>query len=181
MTEISEVLQSVLDENAYRTWPVSPPKDVLSALSFEDEGIMGFACIFPDVPTLLSSWYAAETTLLTRHALYLKEAGDKAWNVYSIFICALGATESELRQVRRIEENLERTRKIAACGLVGREDFVTALLPVLSLQHRPSLDVEDLTERLRVRLAAIAPASANVFLDSRVEPAEVARQLDASR
>jgi len=95
--------------------------------------------------------------------------------------CSGHANEVELRQIRWIEEDLERTRKIAACGLTTRDDVVTALLPLLPLQYQPLLDSEDLdlTRRLRKRIATIAPTAANAALDDAVSPAEVVRILGA--
>ena len=56
---------------------------------------------------------------------------------------------------------------------------MTALLPVLPIQYRPRLEEEDLTDRLKERIASIAPAAANVALDDNVPPADVVRLLGA--
>jgi hypothetical protein len=76
---------------------------------------------------------------------------------------------------------LERTRKIAACGLSNRDEIVNALLPLLPIQRQPLLDSEDfdLTQRLRKRITMIAPEAANSALDDTVTPAEVVRLLGA--
>jgi hypothetical protein len=177
MTEIKETLRSILQEAGCRTWLVPGRTD---SVGFEDEALMGFACVFDDVKSLLARWRTVETALLTQYAPHLREAGDKAWNFYSIFLCSSPANESELREVHWIGEDLERTRKIAACDLVGREDLVAALLPVLPLQHQPLLSTEDLTERLRKRIATIAPAATEAALDDRFKPAEVVPLLTAS-
>jgi hypothetical protein len=178
MTEIRETLLSILQEAGFRTWLVPTRTD---SVCFEDEALMGFACVFDNVATLLAHWRTVETALLTQYAPRLREAGDKAWNFYSIFLCSLHANENELREVHWIAEDLERTRKIAACDLVGREDLVIALLPVLPLQHQPSLSSEDLTERLRKRIAIIAPAATEAALDNRFNPAEVVPLLTESK
>jgi hypothetical protein len=91
------------------------------------------------------------------------------------------ADETQLREIRWIEEDLERTRKIAACGLSSRDEIVKALLPLLPIQRQPLLDSEDfdLTQRLRKRIASIAPDAANAVLDDAVTPAEVVRLLGA--
>jgi len=179
MSDLKSTVQLVLQEAGYQTWQTS--LDGTSAIAFEDEAVMGFACVFEDVPTMLKRWRDLETTLLARHAQSLQKAGQKTWNVYSLFLCSGRAQEPELRQVRWIEEDLERTRKIAACGLTAREEVVTALLPLLPLQYQPLLDSEDLdlTRRLRKRIAAIAPSAADAVLDDAVSPAAVVRILGA--
>jgi hypothetical protein len=60
----------------------------------------------------------------------LKKAGEKTWNVYSVFLCAAGAVEDEARAIRWIEEDLQRTRKVTGLVPNGRGDMVTALLPL---------------------------------------------------
>jgi hypothetical protein len=175
MTDITSSVQIILQEAGYATWLV--PVEQLTAVCFEDAAVMGFACVFDEPDSLLQSWRSVELALLTRHAPRFREAEGKAWNVYSIFLCAKSANEVAAREVRRIDEDLERTRKIAACGLAGHEAIVMALLPVLPIQHRPRLEEEDLTERLKKRIASIAPAAANVALDDNVPPAEVVRLL----
>ncbi len=116
-------------------------------------------------------------SLLTRFAAGFRTAGEKAWNVYCVFLCGSAADSVQNRQVRWIEENLERTRKIAACGLASREDLLRALLPVLPLQYQPVLRAEDVTERLQTRIRTIVPRASHVVLDQAVSPAEVVRLL----
>jgi hypothetical protein len=129
----------------------------------------------------LCGWRELETKLLTGHAPSLQKAGEKTWNVYSVFFSSAGTDQTQLREIRWIEEDLERTRKIAACGLTSREDIVTALLPLLPIQRQPLLDSEDfdITQRLKKRIASIAPDAANAVLDKTVTPAEVVRLLGA--
>lgn len=178
MTDLISTVQIVLQEAGYQTWLASV--DRLTAIGFEDDAVMGFACAFEDAQTLLNHWRSVEAALLSRYAPRLREAQDKAWNVYSVFLSAAQANEDQTREVRQIEEDLERTRKLAACGLTGHDDVVLALLPLLPIQYRPRLDNGDLTERLRKRIATIAPAAADAALDDRVTPAEVVRLLGAS-
>jgi hypothetical protein len=175
--DLKSQLQIILQEAEYQTWLASV--DGLDAVGFEDDTVMGFACIFPTAEALLQRWPAMEMTLLTSHAPSLQKAGEKTWNVYSVFLSAEKGDDVQARQVRWIEEDLERTRKIAAVGLVDREDLEMALLPVLPLQYQPVLDTEDfdLTRRLRKRIADIAPAVATAALDSEVSPAEVVHLL----
>ncbi|HVL69395.1 MAG TPA: hypothetical protein VM364_19210 [Vicinamibacterales bacterium] len=169
------MIQVVLQQAGYRTWLVDLQH--LVVVCFEDDAVMGFACIFEDAATLLERWRSVETAFLTRYAEDIKTAGDKAWNVYSAFLCAGPADAVQAREIRWIEEDLERTRKLAATGVVSRDELITALLPVLPFQYQPRLDVEDLTQRLRKRIAAIAPAAADSALDETVPVTDVVRLL----
>jgi hypothetical protein len=177
MTDLKSTLQVVLQESGFRTSLV--PVDGLVSVCFEDEDILGFACIFEDVRTLLARWEGIETTLLVQHASHLQVAGDKSRNVYCVFLSSGSASTTEQHELNWIEENQERTRKIAASGINGQEELVGALLPVLPLQYRAVLSAEDLTERLRKRIDTISPAAAPAALDDKVSPAEVARLLGA--
>ncbi|SFJ53556.1 hypothetical protein SAMN04487925_108264 [Bradyrhizobium sp. cf659] len=139
--------------------------------------MLGFGYIFDDPQTLIERWQAQEAATLNRFASRLREANDKAWNIYSLFICAAPADEEQSRLIRQIEENLERTRKIAACGVGTVDEVITALLPILPLQYRPSLEQENYADRLRRRIADFAPEAADAALNEDVPAAEVAAML----
>lgn len=144
-------------------------------ICFEDEALIGFCSVFETVGKLLTGWKSRELSTLRRFAPSLQGAGDKAWNVYFALLSADVPEAETLRQVRWIEEDLERTRKIAACGVASREDIVRAFLPVLPLQYQPQLQIEDATERLKKRIASIAPKVADAALDPDMAPEEVIR------
>src|ERR1700751_4986351 len=127
MTDLQSTLQVILQESGYRTSLIRA--DDLVAVCFEDDAVMGFAVIFETVTELLGKWQIVQTTLLARHASHLQVAGDKAWNVYCVFLCSASADGTQQRELSWIEENLELTRKIAACGLAGQDDLIGALLP----------------------------------------------------
>jgi hypothetical protein len=177
MTDLKSSIQVVLQDAGYQTWLVS--FDGLEAIGFEDDSAMGFAYVFEDAITMLGRWRALETKLLTRYAPALQKAGEKTWNIYSVFLCAELATPDQFREIRWIEEDLERTRKIAGCGLTSNSDVVTTLLPLLPLQYQPVLDREDfdLTQRLLKRIANIAPTATDAALDNEILPSEVVRLL----
>jgi hypothetical protein len=177
MTDLTSTVQIILQEAGYETWLVSI--EDLTAICFEDDAVLGFACIFDQPNSLLARWRKVEATFLARHAPRFREAQEKAWNVYSIFLCAATATPDHMREIRHIDEDLEQTRKVASCGLVGQDDIVAAILPILPIQSRPRLEGEDLTERLKKRIAAIAPYAVDAALDEQVAPAEVVRLLRA--
>lgn len=175
MIDVLSTMQVVLREAGFTTRLTSIDRS--SIVCFEDDVLTGFGCVFTDPGSLLTRWKATEMSLLTRYAPSLRAAGEKAWNVYCIFLCGPAADSNQGRQVRWIEEDLDRTRKVAACGLASRDDLVRALLPVLPLQYQPVLRAEDVTERLRTRIRTIAPRAADVVLDESVSAAEVVRLL----
>jgi len=177
MMDLQSPVQVVLQDAGYETWLQSV--DGVRTIVFEDDAVMGFVCLFENVPSLLRDWRALETKLLTRHAASLQKGGDKTWNVYSVFLSSAGADEIQAREVRWIAEDLERTRKLAACGLTSLEEVLTALLPLLPIQSQPLLDSEDfdLTQRLEKRIAAIAPEGAKAVLNGEVAAVEVVRLL----
>lgn len=148
-----------------------------SVVCFEDEALIGFCSSFGEPQDLLDGWKPFEGEMLNRFAPQIRTAGDKAWNVYCVFLCSTSGNSLQNRAVAWIEEDLERTRKIAACAVGSREDLIRALLPVLPIQYQPALEHEDLTERLQRRIADIAPAAARIALDPSVAPAEVVRVL----
>lgn len=177
MTDLKSQLQIVLQGAGYSTWLGSV--DALDIVGFEDDIVMGFAYIFDDVESLLARWRHVETMLLFSHASSLQRAGEKTWNVYSVFLSAAIPDDVQVREVRWIEEDLERTRKIAACRVTDQNTMLTALLPLLPLQNQPLLDHEDfdVTKRLRKRISTIAPPVTNAALDGRITVDEVIRLL----
>lgn len=178
MIDLLSTLQSVLRKADFTTRLASI--DGSSVVCFEDETVMGFGMVFSDPGDLLARWRVMEMSLLVRYAPGLRAAGEKAWNVYCIFLCGASADSSQNRQVGWIEEDLERTRKIAACGLASREDLVRALMPILPLQYQPVLRAEDVTERLHRHILSVAPKASDVALDEAVPAAEVVRLLGGS-
>lgn len=175
MIDILSTMQALLREAGYTTRLTSIER--ASVLCFEDEDLMGFGRVFRDPGDLLANWKITETSLLRNQAPSIRTAGEKAWNVYCVFLCSGGVDPIQSRQVRWIEEDLDRTRKIAACGLGSREDLLRALLPVLPIQYRPVLRAEDVTERLLIRIRTIAPRASHVVLDEAVPAPEVSRLL----
>jgi hypothetical protein len=177
--DLLSTLHIVLEDAKYRTWLA--PVGSLRVVCFEDSAIIGFAVTFQKPRSLLDQWQATESSLLSRFSLSLRRASEKAWNVYAVFLCECDCSEVEAREIRQIEENLDRTRKIARSGFNSHADVVTALLPILPLQYEPRLEDEDLGERLRKRIAGFAPDVADAALDDRIEAAEVVRLLGATQ
>ncbi|MBD8663030.1 hypothetical protein IFT59_07160 [Rhizobium sp. CFBP 8752] len=146
-------------------------------ICFEDQALLGFCCAFPSAGELIRNWKSYETEILIRFAPNFRAAGDKAWNVYSIFLCDNVATDIERREITWVEEDLERTRKIAAAGIANREDLARVLLPILPIQYQPRLLEGDAVERLHKRLRDISEKAAAVALDDQTPAAEVVRLL----
>lgn len=175
MIDLVSALQVILQAASYRTRLME--LETFSVVCFEDDAIMGFACLFEVPATLLQRWRSIETALLARFAPSLREAGDKSWNVYCAFLSGAPVDAMQAREVKRIEEDIERTRKIAACNLISREDLIRAFLPILPLQYQPIIDAEEIGDRLRRRIETIAPGAVALVLDESVPPIEVVRLL----
>ena len=179
MTDLTSTVQVVLNSAGYQT-RLSELEQLVS-VSFEDDSIMGFVGVFNDAASLLRKWRPMETAFLRRHAADFKASGEKSWNVYAVFLTAGVVDTVQAREVRWIEEDLERTRKLAATGITTREELTDALLPILPLQYQPYLEVEDLAFRLQRRIAAIAPAAADVALDENVPAGDVIQLLKSRK
>jgi hypothetical protein len=175
MIDVLSIVQLILDEAGFATHLTLVDEN--SIVCFEDDILTGFTCIFENPKTLLARWKALERSLLMRYAPSIRASGEKAWNVYCVFLSSLPANPEDKRQVRWIEEDLERTRKITGCGLVSREDVVRCLLPVLPIQYQPAIRAEDVTERLLARIQNIVPKVSEVVLDESITPLEVVRLL----
>ena len=148
-----------------------------SLVCFEDNDIIGFCSRFESPSQMINLWRGQEREILTRFSPSFRAASDKAWNVYCVFLSTKRANDTEIREVGWIEEDLERTRKIASCGISNRQDLLRCLLPVMPLQYQPSLVIEDATKRLKRRIRDIAPEAENIALDPEVSTAEVIRVL----
>ncbi|MEA1015160.1 hypothetical protein [Sphingosinicella sp. LY1275] len=151
--------------------------DQRPVVCFEDDALFGFCSAFEQPDELMNGWKLFERQILSRFAPNIRAAGEKAWNVYCVLLCGGPATTVQKRAVSWIEEDLERTRKIAGCDIASREDLVRVLLPLLPIQYQPALEPEDLTARLQKRIADIAPLAAHAMLDGDVPVDEAVRLL----
>ena len=175
MNDLVSNIHIVLQDARYETWDDSAGE--IQTVGFEDDAVMGFVCVFDNPRDLVARWPVAEAALLAKHATRLRGAGDKAWNVYCAFVTPARASDDERREIRWIEEDLERTRKVTAAGLLTREDVTNALLPLLPIVSKPVLAHEDPGQRLRRRIAAIAPGIEDTALDPNVSAQDVVRRL----
>lgn len=175
MTDTKSIVKAVLEDAGYSARYVE--FDKRTGVNFEDETLMGFVIEFDSTQALIDDWPRVEKGLLTKYSQNLREAGDKAWNVYLVCFTSSATTGGQERLVRWIEENLERTRKLAACAVETRADIERLLLPLLPIQFRPSIELLDVTKRLQARINAIAPSVDDIALESQVAAADVASAL----
>jgi len=171
MTDLLSTLQLVLKDGGYQCWLM--PVERRAGVAFEDDTLIGFGYVFDDAQSLIERWHTQEAATLNRFASRFREADEKAWNIYSVFLCSAAADDEQARFIQQIEENLDRTRKVAACGVRTIEEVVTAMLPIMPLQYRPTLEQEDYADRLRRRIANFAPDAAEAALNADVPAADV--------
>ena len=149
-----------------------------SITCFENPVLIGFVHVFESAAALVAQWEAAQTAVLKEYAVPLRGARDKAWNVYSIFLTD-DREPARQREIERLEENFALTRKIARGGIRTSKDVEHVLLPLTSVQSRPSLGATDLEDRLRTRLKEIPKEAVSAFL-SKTTATEVVHILGAS-
>ena len=163
----------ILQRAGYRTrFTTTSAGDVLD---FEDDVAIGFLHVFPGPKDLLTQWQAVQKADLVRHALQLRAAPNKAWNVYCVFLTNHMGSGDMAEQIDRIEEDFVSTRKIARAGVVSLVDLERALLPLLPLQTLADLSVTDFDARLRPRLAFLPRSVAEAIIRGD-EGAEIAGQ-----
>ena len=126
----------------------------------------------------VNQWEAGQAAVLKQYNVALRNARDKAWNVYSIFLTD-DAESSRQRAIERLEENFALTRKIARGGIRTNKDVEHVLLPLTSVQAQPSLGATDFEDRLRVRLKEASSDAVTAFLSETVAN-EVAHILEVS-
>jgi len=174
--EILTQAEIVLRDAQYDTWAWSSSAGPV--ICFENAALMGFVHVFDSAETLLRSWNDRQQISLARHASSLRGAGDKAWNIYAVFLTP-DQDASRGREIERIEEDFTFTRKIAKASIVTAEDVEKALLPLISIRSTPTLGASNFEARLRTRLNDLPPDAVTAFLND-ASPAEVARILGAT-
>lgn len=171
--------RSVLTGAHYDTWLWQRKDDMV--LCFEDDSIIGFVHEFANAASLLSEWAEREAAVLTNYAPNLRASGQKAWNVYSIFLTEERCNRQTARAVMRIDENFEGTRKIARPHVTSAPMVIRALLPLLPIQARIALDATNTMSLFRERLhAAIPPKLADATLRKASLDEIIAIALDGS-
>lgn len=148
--EIAVQAEITLRNSGYETRALTgdPP----AVICFENLAIIGFVYVFNSVEELLMTWESAQQAVLSRHGAAFRAAGEKAWNVYTILLCAETAPKRR-RAVERIEENFELTRKIVRTGVRTPEDVERAVRPLTTIRAQPVLSHADFQTRLSSRLS----------------------------
>ena len=159
MNDIATWAELVLRDAGFDTWTSeSPPATV-----FENPAVMGFLHVFDSSKNLLAGWEERQQLVLRRYAPKLRSAGEKSWNVYSIFVTADHVPELA-STIDAIEEDFSLTRKIARSGVKTKADAETALLPLTGIRAQPLLEETDLRARLRLRLEETPASATSAFL-----------------
>ncbi len=130
---------------------------------FEDDSLMGVVFVYQTVTELLEAWSNDQRDFLKNNATRLRDAPEKTWNLYCVFLTPSDAIESDEYSVSQIEEDFRATRKVAKTGVATAEDALVALLPLLPLQNEVSLGVPDIQKELKDRLELSAPAWEALF------------------
>ena len=174
--DIAHQVEIALRNAGYSTWQARHSSG--SFICFENAVLIGFVHAFDSATTLLTQWKAVQEAVLKQYRVALRGAREKAWNVYSIFL-----TEDEepslQRVIERLEEDFTLTRKIARGGIRTANDVEHVLLPLTSVQARPSLGATDFEDRLRNRLKEVSSEAVTAFL-AETDAIEVAHILEAS-
>jgi hypothetical protein len=148
----------LLRESGYRVWPWQERS--LAALGFEDSDSIGFLFVLPTASQLLESHNDLERAVLSSYSLRLRSAGEKAWNIYTVFLTAEIVDRSTERAILQIEEDLQLTRKIARAAISSGQDLRIALLPLLPITSQPDLSDARYTDRVQKRLSSVMSANA---------------------
>lgn len=159
--DIATQSEIILRASGYDTWTWTGATPAV--VCFENASLIGFIYIFDMADHLLKEWRPAQQLVLARHAPALRAAGDKAWNVYSVFLTP-DHTLSLNREVEAIDEDFTFARKIARASIRTQSDLERALQPLTGIRAKPLLVETDVGARLRPRLKNISPHALDAFL-----------------
>jgi hypothetical protein len=120
-------------------------------------------------------WSTDQQTVLSRHAAALRSAGQKAWNVYCVFLSEAESPEAQYK-LDQIEEDFSLARKIARCGIRTPDDVARALLSLLRVRTHPVLGDSMFDDRLRTHLQEVRSEAIEGLLGT-MAPEEIARVL----
>ena len=160
--DLKKETEIVLRDAGYHTWPWE--NGPVPVVCFENDAILGFTYFFGTAAEMQEGWEAAQNAALARFRLALKGAGEKAWNIYSVFLSEAPADERVTVELDRIEENFRQTRKIVRTGIEARAHLVGALIPLLPIRNTPTIDESNFEARLAATLEKIHPEGSRAFL-----------------
>ena len=139
------------------------------SLAFEGRTVLGFIHVYDTPIDLLRLWQRDHEDAIRRFSFAFRSAGDKAWNIYAVFLAAADADARAVHALHAIEEDLAGTRKIARAGLHTSEDVRSALLPLLPIQNAPPLEAIDIASEIRERAQDVPAAALDAFFQNRPE------------
>ena len=131
---------------------------------FENETVLGFVFLYSDAPTLFANWRNDSDQVLRETQFSLRQAGDKAWNTYMVFLADSGVNADDAPMLQAIEEDLSGTRKIARTGVKDGDGVRAALLPLLAIQNAPKLEPIDMKEQIRLRTSELPDIVVDGFI-----------------
>jgi hypothetical protein len=173
--EILSQAERLLRKGGYRVRLLpAPPTQVLC---FEDDVAIGFLRLFETAAALIETWRDLERSDIVRHALQLRSAPRKAWNVYSLLLTAAPVSPSQVAEIDRIEEDFSSTRKIVRGGITSPVDLEQALLPLLPLRSLTTVvSASDYEGRLRSHLNFLPEELLDGVLRN-MPPGEIVRRM----
>lgn len=172
--DISKETEIILRDNGYNTWQWTDSSQ--SVICFENESILGFIHIVSGCMEIIDKWRAIQDVTLARFKPELKKAGEKAWNVYSIFLTEGRADTQTKNMLNSIEENFQLTRKIVRAGINSQQQLIGALLPLLSIRNKPIFDESNFDEKLFTNLSKLHVEGAKAFTKN-IKPRDIAQIL----
>lgn len=123
-----------------------------AAFHFEDSSVLGVLSVYDSADEIADRWEEVQDSFLVEHDSALRSSPHKAWNVYSVHVTQAEASSKRVQDLKNIEEDLRRTRKIVGAGLASRSDLRQSLLPLLSIQRLVTLKREPDLDRLHQRI-----------------------------
>lgn len=116
---------------------------------FESVTVYGLAKVYPSVDDLLGCWEDDQEAFLDAYARPIRQAGNKGWNAYTIFLSPEEVGGEQEARLFEVEEDLRATRKILRCGIRTEDDVINALYPLLPLRNVTVLSDQDILGRLK--------------------------------
>ncbi|MBF2753680.1 MAG: hypothetical protein ISN29_00225 [Gammaproteobacteria bacterium AqS3] len=172
--DIARQSEIYLRGSGYDTWSWYSDNSH-SITCFESATIMGFIYVFSSAEELISKWKFEQQKALSSHSAALRMSGDKAWNVYSVFLTG-DKDQSRQREVEQIEEDFSLTRKIARVNINTSKDIEYALLPITEIKAKPIFSDAGFEDKFRSRLSSVSDDVLNAFLGDQ-NSEEIAKML----
>ncbi|MEJ0075998.1 MAG: hypothetical protein WDO17_11220 [Alphaproteobacteria bacterium] len=162
MTDLLSASAQILSEAGFTVADVTVGGR--KAIAFEDATVLGFVFAYSDINELMSSWSGDGDLAVANYRFGLRRVGQKAWNVYQVFLTGGSANHIASVALSAIEENLSGTRKIARAEVINVADVRDALLPLLRIQNTPRLEAVDIVSEIRQRTTELPPRAVDAFL-----------------